>query len=226
MKNKLILVLMIFLVFIGIGLFYILTNKGSGTKQKVVINDNVVTPTPSGTQEVTPSPEIDWEPEVLKLYDDIISKPIVDKEITGGPLSEEDYHFKGISLNHRFSKSIDAIRKIIGNPNRIEEEDWKDPGIREKIYYYSNFKLVTHLSKELENVWEIDITGRGPKTARGITVGDKENKIIEKYGAEEKSEDCYYYEYVYTEIIDFYNTIQFQVKDGLIKEISIYCAGD
>lgn len=164
--------------------------------------------------------------------DDILKKPINVREVIDGPLVIDDFTFKGLNPDYQFNKSKNAVQFFLGQPIKFEEKDFKDPGVRERTYTYSNFVITTYTWDSFEEISDILITGNGPTTARGITVGDSIEKVIEKYG--QAGDISYfkgktYYHYFLHKDYDSSDdqfVLEFRLNENLVEKIKIYLYGE
>jgi hypothetical protein len=238
MKKKILLVIAI-VGLVGAGILYITIQKTANNKSQVVLSKpikSIINKPIKSNKAKSLYP--------LKIYDEIINNPSAEKEIPEGTITEADIYFKDLNPKYNFIESKEIIKKILGNPNKVEEEKLfdtifltervensieyeKDPeNVIMRTYYYPDFEVRVFVLDDVESIHSITLTGSSVNTVRGIAVGDSNEKVVEKYGQGE-------YSVAVNESYHFYNlkvdnerfrdhAIKIHLVDDIVSDISIY----
>lgn len=180
----------------------------------------------------------------LKIYDDIVTDHLQDKEIAGGPITEADIFFKGLNPKYNFTESKKMINKILGEPDKVEEqllfdtifltervensiEYKKDPeNVLMRTYYYPDFEVRSFILNNVESIHSITLIGSSVKTVRGIAVGDSNGKVVEKYGQGEShvvlNKTLHFYNLKVKEDVFGEHGIRIVLEDDKVEYICIY----
>ncbi|NLW49065.1 MAG: hypothetical protein GXY86_17255 [Firmicutes bacterium] len=133
------------------------------------------------------------------------------------PLILEDFIIDGIELREPMSNVLERL----GQPEKITKTE------DAIYYYYSNLTIESLLIKGPEGIInKVDcvlISEKDIQSFRGIRIGDKEEKVIYRYGEIKKNDNRLIYEKGIGTLI---YAISFEIDAGLVKEIATYNAID
>lgn len=139
------------------------------------------------------------------------------------PLRPEDAEVDGIGLFSTAAQVIEIHGEPLARETRTEESfhnpDWT---VYWTDFTYRDMKIGLFASEEKTGpapadpgaVYRIEITGRGPRTRRGVGIGDSLAKVYEQYGRGEMGDGkiCYYSGELY---------IAFAVRGGKVVGITV-----
>lgn len=180
----------------------------------------------------------------LKIYDDIVIERLIKKEIAGGPVTEADIFFKGLNPKYNFTEARKMIDKILGEPDKVEEEVLfdtifltkrvenskeykKDPeNVLMRTYHYPDFEVRAFVLDNVESIHSITLIGSSVKTVRGIAVGDSNEKVVEKYGQGDfyvvLNNTLHFYHLKVKDEVFGEHGIKIDLEDDKVDYISIY----
>lgn len=113
--------------------------------------------------------------------------------------------------------SVDAVKRVLGNPNRIENRDGYDR------YFYDTIEMAFNRSGKLDGIVTDDPKF---KTLRGLHVGSTYREVVDKYGTNSSNMDqgdLILYEYYFTSMDGKQGLLRFAVKksDNVVSYISV-----
>lgn len=133
-------------------------------------------------------------------------------------LQIDDFQIACIKLGD----SISVSSKLLGKPKKVISND------EEKIYKFQGFEV--RFFRETGEIVHILVEREGLNTYRGISIGDREEEVLHRYGATKKlgGNTLHYNKLFQTKDsnVDFACALDFIVENGKVNKIRIYYAGN
>ena len=118
----------------------------------------------------------------------LICTLLVSCQSAEGLMSDKEYYF--CHNGHRIAVGGDAdgLVESIGEANRVSRTTSCAGEGEDELYIYSGFRIFAHRDKEKCTVVAIELTNDAVSTPEGIRIGDKVERVKERYGeAKEKN---------------------------------------
>ncbi len=141
------------------------------------------------------------------------------QQSTNGSFSSSDlamsYNGRTVTLLTPISNAVSSIGKALSTEKLPSCLSLDAPD--DVIYTYNGFTLQTLTDSSGEKVYNIDITGSGAATAKGIAVGSSSADIEKAYGKAAEADD-----FLMRYTVDGgKNTLDFMIENGKVTEIII-----
>ena len=125
------------------------------------------------------------------------------------------YNGRTVTLLTPISNAVSSIGKALSTEKLPSCLSLDAPD--DVIYTYNGFTLQTLTDSSGEKVYNIDITGSGAATAKGIAVGSSSADIEKAYGKAAEADD-----FLMRYTVDGgKNTLDFMIENGKVTEIII-----
>lgn len=145
------------------------------------------------------------------------STPVA-SEPTPTPVSEvkSKYYFEYNGVKIYMNDEAEPILDKLGEPpfGTFESPSCAFQGM-DRTYYYNGFELYTYTEgdDDTEYVFTVKLMSDAVSTSEGVSIGDKAEKVIEKYGSDYKEASG---QYVYT---DQNGKLSFKIQSGEVAAI-------